>query len=104
MLHDQNKLDPKLNSIERRRARRYEVNFKAKVGLKTDRPTRCIVRNVSVLGALLEFEEPVTPPRYFRIAIDDPRFAADCELRHCKGKFVGVMFKSSRREALELFS
>lgn len=89
---------------ERRKARRYEVSFKAKAGLKADQPTPCTVRNVSALGALLEFDSPVKIPRYFRIAIEAPRFSADCEVRHRTGNSVGVMFTSNRADALDLFS
>lgn len=96
--------DPQRRPRERRKARRHEVNFKAKAGLKADRPTPCTVRNVSTLGALLEFSVPTNVPRFFRISIDDPRFAADCEVRHRSGHFVGVMFLSNRADAIALFS
>ena len=90
--------------LERRKARRYDVNFKAKVGLKADKPTSCTVRNISSLGALLEFDAPVGVPRHFRISIESPRFSADCEVRHRTGNAVGVMFTSNRDEARNLFS
>lgn len=88
---------------ERRNAPRREVHLEAKAGLRFDAPVACVVRNISAMGALIEFPEAVTVPKTFRISIDSAMFSAECELRHQKGTTVGVMFISNRMEALAAF-
>ncbi|MEQ1672067.1 MAG: PilZ domain-containing protein [Hyphomicrobium sp.] len=92
-----------LAASDRRNAPRREVFLAAKAGIRFDAPVACIVRNISAMGALLEFSEPVIAPKTFRITIDSALFSADCELRHQNGRLVGVMFISNRMEALAAF-
>lgn len=95
---------PDATPLERRKVRRRLVNYKAKAALKWDDPTPCIVRNISSLGALLEFTAEVADiPKRFRIAIQHPLFTAECELRHHTPTTAGVMFISNRSEASRLF-
>lgn len=61
------------------------------------RPTMpCIVRNLSVNGALLEFDVPDWMPYSFRLRIEASNFEVDCELRHKGDKGCGVMFVESK--------
>jgi hypothetical protein len=94
---------PKSQPRERRKTRRHIVNLPAKAGLKRDNPTPCVVRNISALGALLQFESPTRFPKHFRVAIDNPAFTAGCELRHATETTAGVMFISNREEASAFF-
>lgn len=95
------RIDPQTQ--ERRNAPRREVRLAAKAGLRYDAPVACVVRNISAMGALIEFPEAVTVPKTFRITIDSAMFSAECELRHQNGSTVGVMFISNRMEALAAF-
>ena len=52
----------------------------------------CIVRNLSVTGALLELEVPDWMPYRFRLVIESTRFDVNCETRHKGPHSVGVMF------------
>jgi hypothetical protein len=55
-------------------------------------PLPCIVRNLSVKGALLELDVPDWLPYEFRLRIDASGFDVDCELRHKGKNGCGVMF------------
>lgn len=88
---------------ERRMHPRRDVDFAATVRF-TDGSTRpCRVKNVSAMGALLDFGAPPHLPRTFRLLIVSETFSADCDLRHETGNQAGVMFTSSRAEALARF-
>ena len=90
-------------SIERRGAIRKDVSIPAKIGFRDLAPISCIVKNVSAMGALIEFKSDVLLPETFRIVIESKMFWADCEVRHQKGRTAGVMFVSNRAEALAAF-
>ena len=94
--------DP-INSTDRRGAPRKEVHIPAKIGFRDLPPIACIVKNVSPMGALIEFNSDVVLPETFRIIIESKMFWADCEVRHQKGRNAGVMFISNRAEALAAF-
>jgi methyl-accepting chemotaxis protein len=90
-------------STDRRGPVRKDVALAAKVGFRDRPPVACIVRNISAMGALLEFSSSVVVPEQFRIIIESEMFTADCEVRHHTGRTVGVMFTSSRLEAMARF-
>jgi hypothetical protein len=92
-----------VHSIDRRGAVRKEVHIPAKVGFRDLAPIACMVRNVSAMGALIEFDSDVVLPQTFRIIVESKMFWADCEVRHQKGRSAGVMFISNRAEALAAF-
>lgn len=56
----------------------------------------CIVRNISVGGALLEVDEPKHVPNRFKLVIDADSFEADCDIRHRTEHGVGVFFDDCR--------
>ena len=95
-------LEP-LAVTDRRQSRRRDVSIPAKIGYRHQPPIACIVRNISPMGALLEFEDNIILPESFRIVIESKMFWADCEVRHHKGNAAGVMFTSNRMEALAAF-
>jgi hypothetical protein len=88
---------------DRRRINRTDVSISAKIGFRDKQPIACTIRNVSPMGALLEFSTDIVLPENFRIVVASKIFTADCEVRHHKGRFAGVMFVSSRAEALAAF-
>ena len=92
-----------VSSIDRRGAPRKDVNIPAKVGFRDLPPIPCTVKNVSAMGALIEFDRDIVLPETFRIIIESKLFWADCEVRHQKGRTAGVMFISNRAEALAAF-
>lgn len=94
---------PDISTSERRNAPRREVRLAAKAGVRFDAPVACIVRNISPMGALIEFPQSMALPKTFRIAIDSAMFSAECELRHQNGCMAGVMFITNRMEALAAF-
>ncbi len=93
----------RLDPDERRTQPRKEVAIAAKVGFRDQPPIACIVRNISAMGAMLEFAKPVELPAVIRIIIETEMFAADCEVRHQAGLRAGVLFTSSRLEAMARF-
>ena len=88
---------------DRRSVPRKTVAIPAKVGFRNTPPVHCIVRNVSPMGALLEFSDDLDVPNNFRIIIESELFTADCEVRHNKDRKVGVLFTSNRLEAMARF-
>lgn len=59
----------------------------------------CIVRNLSVTGALLELEVPDWMPFRFRLVVESARFDIACETRHKGPNSLGVMFISHHERA-----
>lgn len=53
---------------------------------------RCVVRDISLGGALLEFGEPVSLPSRVRVVWDGTEQSAQCEVRHVQGHRAGVQF------------
>lgn len=60
----------------------------------------CTVRNISIEGALLEFDTPSWLPYYFRLVIEVSQFETECELRHQAPNSVGVRFVQRREDAV----
>jgi PilZ domain len=55
-------------------------------------PLRCIVRDISEGGALLDFGEPVSLPYRLRLVWDGSGAFAECDVRHVQGANAGVQF------------
>lgn len=51
-----------------------------------------MVRNLSLGGALLEFQDEMTLPYAFQIAFEGGPQELHCEVRHQDGRYVGVEF------------
>jgi hypothetical protein len=88
---------------ERRTYRRIDVHYRAIVRLADGTTRPCRVKNISPMGALIEFEDTDPLPPAFRMTIPDELFAADCEFHHQTDNTVGVLFTSGRMEALARF-
>lgn len=85
---------------ERRQFGRRTVNMHGWVMIEGRPRIPCVVRNISVEGALLEFESPTWLPYYFRLVIDVSQFETECELRHQAPNSVGVRFVQRRDETV----
>lgn len=90
--------------VERRKTCRLEINLDGIVKSRTGATIPCTVKNVSSMGAFLEFERPTILPKQFKLAIAQHMFEAECEVRHRTPTCVGVLFSSNRREALACFA
>ena len=55
-------------------------------------PLRCIVRDISEGGALLEFGEPIVLPSRVRVVWEGSTLELDCDVRHTQGTKAGVQF------------
>lgn len=88
---------------ERRTYRRIEVDYRAVVRFPDGTTLPCRVKNISPMGALIEFEKEFEVARVFRLTIPDELFAAECEFRHQTENRVGVLFTTGRMEALARF-
>lgn len=56
----------------------------------------CVVRNLSVGGALVEFDVPEWLPYRFRLHVEATGFETNCETRHVGERAVGVMFVETK--------
>ncbi|MCB1519497.1 MAG: PilZ domain-containing protein [Hyphomicrobiaceae bacterium] len=79
-------------SAERRQFGRRNTALHAFIRIPGRPLIACVVRNLSVNGALLEFEVPKWLPYQFRLVIEAGRFEVDCEIRHHGLTGIGVMF------------
>lgn len=82
----------KSNGHERRQFGRRQTALHAWIRIPGRPPLACVVRNISVNGALLELDVPEWMPYAFQLVIDSGRFEVDCELRHKGTSACGVMF------------
>lgn len=88
---------------ERRTHQRHAVDYSATVRFADGSSLPCRVKNISPMGALLEFGEKRIIPANFRLTIPSEMFAAECEFRHQTGSTIGVLFTTGRMEALARF-
>lgn len=88
---------------ERRQHQRREVDLAASTRFSDGTARVCQVKNISPMGALLDFGASPGLPATFRLIIASELFSAECELRHETGNQAGVLFMSSRAEALAKF-
>lgn len=90
--------------IERRKSCRVEQNLEAYVVTPEGTRLSCVVRNVSSMGAYIDFRGSLPHCDRFKLVIPGHWFAASCEIRHRTGLGAGVHFTSNRREALARFA
>lgn len=81
-----------LQSQERRRFGRKETNVSAQAVIPGRSGVRCIIKNVSVVGALLAFEKPFAARGAFRLYADNGTLDAQCVIRREDGNDRGVEF------------
>lgn len=90
--------------VERRKSCRIDKEYSAYIKVGKDKPISCTVRNISSMGAFLEFQVPASVPPRFNIVIPEYWFEAQCEVRHATIHGVGVHFMTNRREAVSRFA
>ncbi|MGD9783384.1 MAG: PilZ domain-containing protein [Hyphomicrobiaceae bacterium] len=78
--------------MERRQFGRRRTALHAWIKVAGRPPLACVVRDLSVNGALLEMEAPHWLPYRFELDIETSGFRTDCEIRHQSPYGVGVMF------------
>ena len=80
------------NPADMRQFGRRQTNLQGWISVAGRPRLSCIVRDISVGGALLEFEKPSWMPYNFKLTIDATRFVTWCEVRHHRANAVGVRF------------
>lgn len=91
-------------SQDRRVTRRLDVDLAGLVRVASLPWVECRVRNISPMGAMIEFASPTILPRHFRLQIPNDLFEAECELRHQSGEVAGVLFVTNRAGALARYA
>ena len=85
--------------MDKRRFGRRRSLIHALVITSKGRRIPCLVRNISVGGALLELEQAQLASVTMKLIIEADGFEADCEIRHKSEHGVGVYFRDVRIEA-----
>ncbi len=80
------------SSADRRAFGRRPTFQHARAVMSGRPPLRCIVRDISEGGALLDFGEPVSLPYRLRLVWDGSGASAECDVRHVQGANAGVQF------------
>ena len=80
------------NPADRRAFGRRPTNQHAMAHIAGRAPQRCVVRNISEGGALLDFGDPVVLRNRLRLVWEGTGEHAECEVRHVQGGKAGVQF------------
>lgn len=80
---------------DRRQFGRRQTNLHAWISVPGRPRLPCLVKDISVGGALLEFDKPSWLPFTFQLTIEATRFTTWCEIRHQGPSQVGVRFMQS---------
>lgn len=91
-------------SPDRRSVARRVVDLGARIKIGCLPWMECRVRNISPMGALLDFGQSTVVPRRFRLQVPGDLFETECDLRHQSGGQVGVLFLTNRAGALAKYS
>ena len=81
---------------ERRAFGRRQTEEHAIVRVAGRPPMRCVIRNISGGGALLDFGEPVWLPFTFIVFWEGTKREETCEMKHQNGGRVGVSFVAKK--------
>jgi len=88
-------MDRNLSSTDNRRFGRRRTLWHAWVSVPGREREPCRVRNLSVEGALLEFERTVPCAGRFKLTIEETGFEVDCSVRHRGSSGLGVYFNEA---------
>ncbi len=91
----------KVNHVERRQFGRRETNLHAWIKIPGRPLQPCVVRNMSVGGAMLTCDAPRALPFNFELVIEADKSIYECEARHCSETGIGVMFKPKAAKSAE---
>jgi PilZ domain len=80
------------NPADRRAFGRRPTNQHAMAHITGRAPLRCVVRDISEGGALLDFGDPVLLRNRLRLVWEGTGEQAECEVRHVQGGKAGVQF------------
>lgn len=80
--------------IERRKFGRKDTSIEALAQAPGRPAVRCMIRNISQMGALVEFAAPFTCRTGFRLYVEGNRLDAQCQIRRQDGGAFGVEFVS----------
>ena len=83
------------NPQDRRQFGRRQTSLHAWIEVQGRPRLSCVVRNISVGGALLGLDQPQWLPYNFKLHIEATRFVSWCEVRHQQPGAVGVRFLSA---------
>lgn len=89
----------KLNGPEQRQFGRRQTHMHAWISVPGRPKLPCIVRNISLGGALLELDRPSWLPFNFQLTIEAAKYVTWCEVRHHSASHVGVRFMSAVEQA-----
>ena len=78
--------------VERRTFGRRATHEHAIVRIPGRPALRCVIRNISDGGALLDFGDEVWLPYSFQLHWESSRRQEACEVRHSNGGRIGVLF------------
>jgi PilZ domain len=80
------------NGAERRKFGRKETSIDAQAFLPGRGGVNCVIKNISQMGALLEFATAFQPRGNFRLKVDGNRLDVTCAIRRQDGLSCGVEF------------
>lgn len=83
------------NPVDRRNFGRRKTNLHGWIEVQGRPRLRCLVKDISIGGALLALDTPQWLPYNFRLLIEATRFASWCEVRHQAPGAMGVRFLSA---------
>ncbi|PPC88289.1 MAG: hypothetical protein CTY31_11385 [Hyphomicrobium sp.] len=81
-----------MNNADRRAFGRRPTYQHAVVLMTGRAPVRCIVRDISLTGAMLEFSDSVALSSRIQVRWEGSGLKADCEVRHQHGTKAGIQF------------
>jgi PilZ domain len=81
--------------IEKRQFGRRQTSLHAWISVAGRPRLPCVVKDISVGGALIEFEKPSWLPFNFQLTIEATRFTTWCEVRHQGPNNCGVRFMTA---------
>ncbi len=87
--------------VERRAFGRRETQEHAVVRIAGRPPLRCVVRNVSQGGALLDFGQDVWLPFQFRLLWEGSKREELCDIKHQNGTRIGVSFVAHEHKDID---
>jgi hypothetical protein len=89
------------SGVERRAFGRRETQEHAVVRIAGRPPLRCVIRNISDGGALLDFGQDVWVPVQFRLIWEGTAREELCDIKHQNGPRIGVSFAERQHTSVD---
>lgn len=77
---------------DRRKHPRRKGFWRAIAAMPGRPPVHCVIRDISISGAFVEFPTPMAVPNRFKLFIEAHDREYQCDVRHAEGSGVGVFF------------